>query len=332
MTKANMEIVEITNPEQWDEFVKAQSASFLQSWQWGEILRACGQKIIRLAVQENSETRCQTLVVIKPLLFGWNYGFSPRGPVVKSSELSVVSALLEYFKKNHLVFWRVEPEESNYFGHNVLKRVKDINPEATMVLDVTKSMAEILAGFHAKTRYNIKLAQKKELTLHQGKNFADFWQLMKQTGARDNFGLHPRKNYEAALTSDAVYQLTLKWQGAPAACGCFLAFNDTLYYLYGASDYDLRHLMAPYLIQWEGIKLAQSLGLKKYDFFGVAPGKLENGQYIFNNDHRYRGVTRFKQGFNGNYIFYPGTFDLILNATKYNIYSTLRWWRQRIKL
>lgn len=323
-----METKEINNKEQWDGFLKVLDADFLQSWEWGEILRASGQKIKRLAVVENCEIIAQTLVVYKAMPFGWRYAFSPRGPIIKNVAEAVNNFLADYFKKNNCVFWRIEPAELMRVGAYTIKKVRDINPEATMVIDITKSEEEILSVFHSKTRYNIKLAQKKKLEIKIEKNLTDFWQLMQQTGARDNFGLHPKKNYASALSSPAVYQRTVYYNGAPVACGCFFAFNDTLYYLYGASNYAWRHLMAPYLIQWEGIKLAKQLGLKKYDLFGVAPGRMENGHYVFNEQHRYVGVTKFKQGFNGQYIFYPGTFDLILNKTKYSIYSALRWLRR----
>lgn len=326
-----MEIKEINNIEQWDVFLKAQGADFLQSYAWGEILRAAGQKINRLAVAENGEIIAQTLAVYKKMPFGWQYVFSSRGPVIKGSPKAVYNFLAGYFKQTNCVFWRIEPRELARTSAYIIKDVRDINPEATIIINLEKSEAEILAAFHSKIRYNIKLAQKKELEVKTGKNFADFWSLMRQTGERDNFNLHPKKNYASALSSPAVFQRTAYFNGTPAACGCFIVFNDTMYYLYGASNYNLRHLMAPHLIQWEGIKLAKQLELKYYDLFGVAPGKMENGRYIFNEQHRYAGVTRFKQGFNGRYIFYPGTFDLIINKTKYNIYSALRRWRQKLK-
>jgi lipid II:glycine glycyltransferase (peptidoglycan interpeptide bridge formation enzyme) len=69
--------------------------------------------------------------------------------------------------------------------------------------------------------------------------------------------------------------------------------------------------MAPYLLQWEIIKKAKAAGCKYYDFFGI-------------DEKKWPGVTRFKHGFSGEEIKYPGTFDMIFNLTSYNLYRILR--------
>ncbi len=311
----------------WDNFVSANNLSFAQSWQWGDVLVAEGKNVERLVVEKDGAVVTAAQVVYLPLIFGWHYAFCPKGPV---GELNAefLDIFGEYFKTKKVLFWRIEPAQK-IISKN-LKNSYDVNPRATLVLDLQKSEEEILNAMHAKTRYNIRLAQKKNLEIKNEKNLKIFLELMEKTGSRDNFRLHESKHYEVILNSDLSRQLTVYSEQIPVATAIFIGYGDTFTYLFGASDHEYRQLMAPYLLQWEGIKIGQSEGYKFYDFFGVAPKKNDSSENEFDEKHQYGGVSRFKQGFGGRYIEAPGTFDLILNKTKYNLYTWLRKLRRLI--
>ncbi|MFA6547822.1 MAG: peptidoglycan bridge formation glycyltransferase FemA/FemB family protein [Candidatus Magasanikbacteria bacterium] len=311
----------------WDRLVLAGFAPFAQSWDWGAVLVAEGKEVERLVVENDGEVVFGAQVVYLPLIFGWRYAFCPKGPV---GDLNAENFRLlnEYFKKNKIVFWRFEPAEKIELP-NLIKTV-DINPRATLILDLQKSEEEILEKMHTKTRYNIRLAQKKNLEIKNEKNLKIFLELMKKTGSRDNFRLHETKHYEAILNSDFCKQITIYYEQKPLATAMFVGCGETFTYLFGASDHGYRQLMAPYLLQWEGIKLGKKNNYKFYDFFGVAPKINEEGEYEFDYKHQYAGVSRFKHGFGGVYYEAPGTFDLKINKTKYNIYFWLRKLRRMV--
>ena len=260
------------------------------------------------------------------LPFGWRYAFCPQGPAFEKSQISIPSTrdksqilelFGEYFKEKNCIFFRIEPTEKL-----TAKKTIDINPRATLILDLSKPEEELLAGMHQKTRYNINLAAKKNLEIKNNKDVKIFWKLMEQTGKRDEFKLHPQEHYQNILSADGSYQLTAYNQNGPVASVVLIGFGQTFTYLYGASNYEHRQLMAPYLLQWEAIKLGKKLGYKNYDFFGIAPN--------YDPRHQYAGVTRFKQGFGGQYVETPGTHDLILDKNKYKLYRLLRFVRRLI--
>jgi len=308
---------------EWDNKLTQCDASFLQSFEWGEVLRLSGQKIERVLI-ENGVAKLMGMLVYKKTI-GRRYVFMPYGPLVigegSDSEKSW-QELVEHVRKSGNIFFKFELEKVGscpQFVQTKIKLVKDVNPMATMILDLEKTEEEILASFHQKTRYNINLAIRKNLRVAWEKNFSVFWDLMKKTGARDQFALHPEKNYQTAIESLAVSQVIIYSDDVPVATACFWIFNNTCYYLYGASDHEYRQLMAPYLVQWEAIKTAKAKGCKYYDLFGIAPAD--------NPNHRYAGVTRFKSGFNGKIIETPGTFDLPLNNFWYFVYV----WSRRLR-
>ncbi|HSR89334.1 MAG TPA: peptidoglycan bridge formation glycyltransferase FemA/FemB family protein [Candidatus Udaeobacter sp.] len=325
-----MKILTVNNQQQWDGWLKNnnQYNFFTESWAWGDILLAEGKSLERLAMVEGEEVLAQAQVVYSNLPFGWKYAFCPQGPVIGSQfqdkGFQVYELLIDYLKNKNCIFFRAEPDSEIKNLKFKLNKTIDINPSATLVLDLTKTEAGILSGMHQKTRYNINLAGKKDLQIKNEKNLEVFWNLMKKTGSRDKFGLHHKEHYEKVLASPMACQLTAYEKEKPVACAVFLSFGNTFTYLYGASDYAHRDLMAPYLLQWEGIKIGKSSGCQWYDFFGVAP--IVNGNY--DPKHQYAGVTRFKLGFGGAPQQRPGTFDIVINNKKYQFYQLLRQLRR----
>ena len=319
-----MKILSVTDQQQWDVWLKnnSQHSFFTQSWAWGDILLAEGKRIERLAVVDGEKVLGQAQVVYSQLPFGWQYAFCPGGPVMNSG----YELLVDYLKNKNCIFLRAEPLARIENLGFIIQKTIDINPSATLILDLSKTEEELLAGMHQKTRYNIHLAEKKDLQIKNEKKLDVFWSLMNKTGSRDKFSLHRKEHYEKVLQSPVVFQLTAYEKATPIACAVFVCFGNTFTYLYGASDHEYRNLMAPYLLQWEGIKLGKSGGCRWYDFFGIAP--LTNGGY--NPRHQYAGVTRFKLGFGAEPQQSAGTWDIIINNSKYKLYNILRKLRRLI--
>lgn len=332
-----MKIKLVENKEEWDGWLKQNSehAPFSESWEWGEVLIAEGKKVERLAVVEGSDILAQAQVAYSDLPFGWRYGFTPKGPIVKyhvSSIMYQVCDLLgDYLKEKNCIFFRTEPapliHNTKYIIHNTF----DVNPRTTTILDLTQSEDELLSAMHEKTRYNIRLSERKGLVISHKKDFEVLIKLLRETGKRNEFRLHAKKHYKQILDSTMSYQLSAVLGGRALATIILVGFGNTFTYLYGASDYERRQLMASYLLQWEAIKLGKKLGYKWYDFFGIAPSdsrkskvKSLKSEYLYDVSHQYAGVTRFKLGFGGDILEDPGTFDLIISPLKYRIYGILR--------
>lgn len=327
-----MEIKKITEKEQWNAWLlKQNDPSYLQSWVWGELMQSIGQSVERLGVEENGQILAQAQVIYKPLPLGHQYAFCPKGPVLDRmvDQKKIYQTLSKYLQGRGCIFLRIEPAE--YPKDIPVSDTREINPRATLVLEVVKSEDGLLAQMHPKTRYNIHLAERKGLRVSTEKDFTIFWKLLQKTGTRDGFILHPQKNYQTVMTSLEIRQITIYHpDGQAIAAGGFVGFGDTYTYLYGALDYDYRQLMAPYLLQWSAIKQAKELGYKYYDFFGVAPRVNIEGEYLYDEKHPYAGITKFKLGFNAKPRSAPGTLDLIIDGKKYKLYKLLRRLRKML--
>lgn len=296
-------------------------AEFLASLSWADLLKSEGGKIATWGVYDDLENLLAVFNLIETKLpLGLKYYYLPRGPIFRSnlaldSQLSIWQFLKANFKKQGAIFLRIEPLNPPDKSLGAFK-VHNLQPQETLLLDLQPNEAELLNSFHQKTRYNIRLAEKKGITVREGgaaKDFADFWRLMKATGARDGFKIHGQKHYQtlASYNRDFIKLFVAEKDGETIAAGLFSFFGNKVTYLHGASDHAARQLMAPYLLQWTLIKLAKAGNYKLYDFYGI-------------DEIKWPGVTRFKLGFSGFRFSYAGTHDLILNPAKYNFYKLLK--------
>lgn len=320
----------ILNQKQLDKFVSEQThGQFLQSWDWSEFNDKLGTKVWRLGVEVDGQLVAATILIKKSLPLGRAYFYSPRGPIANyqliTNAYQFNTFLAEEIGKlgqgEKVIFWRCEPAGDFRLKVCNVKSFPTISiqPNKTIILDLTKSEEELLSAMHPKTRYNIKLAGKKNLTFKHGQpndaDFVKFWQLMQATKQRDNFSLHSQAYYRAMLATPLMELWQVYFEDRLLAVAIVAKFGDTATYVHGASSNDLRPLMAPYWLHWQIIQEAKKEGYKYYDLFGVDKVK-------------WPGVTRFKEGWGGDNITYPGTFDLVFNTGYYRLYQLLRGLRR----
>ncbi|PIT90604.1 MAG: hypothetical protein COU22_01235 [Candidatus Komeilibacteria bacterium CG10_big_fil_rev_8_21_14_0_10_41_13] len=327
-----MELV-ILQPNELDNFVSGQEVSqFLQSSSWANFQENVGHKVWRFGIKEN-ERLIATAVIIEHLLpLQKSYLYCPRGPIIDSdlTEAKQAKVLGLIFskardltietKQAEEIFFRFEPLSEIKLKEVRLHKTKDIQPSTTSILKLAKTSEELLQDMQAKTRYNIRLAEKHEvkvakLTSH---DWPKAWPLFKQTSRRDNFNLHPQNYYQTMLEKLVEVELwvALNQDGDIIVANLISFFGNVATYLHGASDYNHRQLMAPYLLQWQIIQEAKNRGCKYYDFHGLAPKNQPN--------HPLVGVSRFKQGFKGKTVSYPGAFDLVYSKGWYKLYKLSR--------
>ena len=269
--------------------------SFLQSKEWMDFQKALGRKVWEM----------DGINVVKHNLpFGKSYLYSPRcrGDFLKK--------IKEIAKKENAIFFKIEPLD--FARGKPFKKSTNIQPRKTLILDITKSEEELLKQTHHKTRYNIRLAEKKGVLVKKDKNkFADFWKLIQQTTKRDGFWPHPKEYYKKMIEISGVELFLAIYKDEVIAANIVVFYKKTAIYLHGASDYKYRNLMAPHLLQWQQILEAKKQGCTEYDFWGI-------------NEKKWPGVTRFKKGFNGKEVIYPGAYDLIFQPMWYRVYKIAR--------
>ncbi|MBI4132994.1 peptidoglycan bridge formation glycyltransferase FemA/FemB family protein, partial [Candidatus Uhrbacteria bacterium] len=146
-------------------------------------------------------------------------------------------------------------------------------------------------------------------------DFDVFWRLLSHTMDRGGFRTHPRSYYEKMLEIPFVDLWRAEWEGHVVAMGIWSSFAGTVTYLHGASASEYRNLMAPHLLHWTIMRSAKTRGEVAYDFWGVD---------VAGTHPSWAGFTRFKTGFGGAVVEYPGTFDLPISRFGYRLYQLAR--------
>jgi lipid II:glycine glycyltransferase (peptidoglycan interpeptide bridge formation enzyme) len=203
-----------------------------------------------------------------------------------------------------------------------------IQPRRTLVLEISGQEEDILARMKQKTRYNIRLAGRKEVVVYPSSDIGVFSQLMNVTGERDAFGVHTqayyRRAYELFHPVGACELLIATFEDQPLAGLMVFAHGKRAWYFYGASNNQHRNRMPTYLIQWEAIRWAKQKGCTTYDLWGVPDAKEEELEKQFTDRHDgLWGVYRFKRGFGGELKRAEGAWDKVYTPLLYMGYKVL---------
>ncbi len=321
-----IEIVE--KPDGWNREILRMNGGFLQSWEWGEFQRKTGCEPLRL---RDAETGARAQMLKRPLPFGKFYWYCPRGPLGGADFLCRHAAAAN----RKAVFLRVEPLESFTPRECPImpKSTAPVQPSQTLIVDLRREPEALLAAMHEKTRYNIRLAERKGVRVYPASGKADsfelFWELMGETASRDEFRAHGKTYYRRMLETlcgnprDGSNEtpwaelLFAEHDGRVLAANLMVYFGGVATYLHGASGSVRREVMAPYALHWQAMLRARDLGCRAYDFWGVAPEGA-------GADHPWAGISRFKRGFGGSDVKYPGAFDLPISRFWYRLYALAR--------
>lgn len=260
-TVGAMSLRYLKTKEEWNEvFTPHEQSEFLQSWEWGEFQQALGRTVFRIAVADTA-----VLAIVMPLPLGKQYLLVSRTAAPMSD---LVEQLQLLARSIGALFIRIEPiSEIPERG----KRVGDMQPSKTMLMDLSLSEEELLKGMHQKTRYNVRLAERKGVMCKIGteKDIDAFYELSKDTFERKGKSLFSKKYFKTLIIQPFSKLCIAEYNGKPLVINLITEYGDTLTYKDGGSSSEYKNLMAPYALQWFQIKYAKEQGYRWYDFGGL---------------------------------------------------------------
>jgi peptidoglycan pentaglycine glycine transferase (the first glycine) len=312
----------------WERFVATHPrGNLLQTTEWGLLKAEFGWDWELVTIGEEAPT-CGAMILYRHLpLHAGTIAYIPRGPVVDWTDEVLVSRLFNAVhqalrRRRAWACWMepgVRQEEdlgTTFADLGYRGSARTIQPRRTICVNITLSEDEILMAMKSKTRYNIRLAERKGVVVRKGtvEDLPLFHALMEETGDRDEFGIHTEAYYHCAFelfaAHDRVALLIAEYRGEPLAGLMVFAVGTTAAYISGASSSRHRNLMAPYAVQWAAIQWARSKGCIYYDLWGVPDAdeaQLEE-EFADRSDGLW-GVYRFKRGFGGDLVRYAGLWE-----------------------
>jgi lipid II:glycine glycyltransferase (peptidoglycan interpeptide bridge formation enzyme) len=240
----------------------------------------------------------------------------------KENVLFIQIETLDYSEEKNNVY-------SELFKDNIWYYKKFITP-FTAVINLEKTEDEILSEMKPKWRYNIKLAGKKWVEIKSvektKENIEEYYKLMLETTSRDNFSWNKLDYYITFLEKIENSELLLAYKDDVVIAGWIFVFDDNIsiyYYWASTSKKEYRNLMAPYLLQWEAIKIAKKNNSKIFDFLWVSSPDSENDSLS--------GVTSFKKKLTPDIRFVSESYIFINKKLKYNLFKIVRKIRKLLK-
>jgi peptidoglycan pentaglycine glycine transferase (the first glycine) len=324
----------LSTPFDWQQFIKKHSeAHILQTEEWGRLKSAFGWTSHYLISGDTG-----ALILFKKLPLGFSVGYIPKGPL-GPDWVRFWPEVDRLCKQQRAIFLKVEPDihqddltVEGFEKGDFIPESRTIQPRRSIIINLSGTEEDWLSRMKQKTRYNIRLAQKKDVVVEKSADIAEFHSLMQVTGSRDGFGVHSRAYYQMAY--DIFHPLglcellTARYNGKALAALMVFASGKRSWYLYGASGDEERNRMPAYLLQWEAMRWAASRGCVEYDLWGIPDEDEETleAQFSDRSDGLW-GVYRFKRGYGGSMVRSVGAWDRVYNPLIYRFYQL--WSRRR---
>jgi lipid II:glycine glycyltransferase (peptidoglycan interpeptide bridge formation enzyme) len=286
------------------------AANLLQSHAWGEVQARAGWETHRIEVATASGPLPVSAQVGASGLPGFSRIYVPRGPVCAPTNLeafrAVEEGLLELGRERRALALEIEtpwPEEAVPSGHPWLGWTLTAarQPLATVVVDLQPAPAAILASFHSKARYNVRLAERRGVLINEDASLVDLITCIQATEERQRIHL-PSPEHLAAVCEHlgkSARILAAEVEGELVAAILTASFAAEATYLYGGATGRHRDRMPNQLLQWRAMLRARDEGCRAYDLWGVPETD--------DPDHPWRGLAQFKLGFGGRRIRFAGS-------------------------
>jgi peptidoglycan pentaglycine glycine transferase (the first glycine) len=299
-----------------------------------------------------SRVRAAGLVLLRNLSLGslttsLKVIYVPKGPLLNWDDVSlrrqILDDLKQLAKRLDAIFIKIDPDvligsglpgdpgaqeaalggavQADLAARGWVESAEQIQFRNTVLIDLEAGEQALMGRMKQKTRYNIRLAQRKGVQVRAGsqQDFPLLYRMYAETSLRDGFVIRPQDYYQCVwstfMQAGMLEPLIAELSGEILGAIMLFRFGERAWYLYGMSRDLHREKMPNYLLQWEAICRARIAGCRVYDLWGAPE--------IFDASDSLWGVYRFKEGFGGSVARYLGAWDLPVNRWAYRLYTQI---------
>ncbi len=334
-TKADRDSGLLSPVDQWDQFLTTRpEIGYKQSSWWAEFLESRGWESFSIVARDGDTICGGAIVLVKMFAPEKYFYYVPHGPVLPEDQTDaaelfddIIAYIDERRKEKSQVVshLRLEPRwlERPEFVAGCRESTWWLEPRKTLCVDLLPSEDAILQQMKKKGRYNIRVARKHGVSVvvdNSPQGLADFMSLYKATTERQAIRRHSTdyfRNLTATLFPHGRGDIFFaEYRGERLATALNVYFGNTATYKYGGSLPVHRNVMAPYLLQFEAMLKAKSLGCQWYDFYGVSPKDMP--------DEPWADFSTFKRKFGGQELSFVPSLDYMYDADAYREYRDLK--------
>ncbi len=337
---------------EWDERIAAlPNPHLLQTWEWAQVKAAYGWTPMPLTWDRAAAMLLKRQVLSQSFAARLCILYAPKGPLGDLSDASIRSRVLsemeEFGRQQGAILLKIDPDvelgsgvpgqedardsEAGLQFQSYLRRrgwrfsESQVQFPNTVVMDLRPSETELLERMKQKTRYNVRLAEKRGIRVRTGTldDLPSLYRMYAETSVRDGFVIRDEAYYRTVWQSFMrprgqnvcpwAEPLIAEVEGEAVAALFVFYFAGRAYYLYGMSRESHRKKMPNHLLQWEAMKRAKDRGCESYDLWGAPDA--------FNESDSMWGVFRFKEGLGGRVVRTLGAWDYPASPLWYTAYT-----------
>jgi peptidoglycan pentaglycine glycine transferase (the first glycine) len=340
------------SPAEWNDLIaRLPNPHVLQSWQWGQEKARLGWQPLPYVWRDaRGQVQAAALILQRTIATG---GFAlrprilyvPKGPLLDWRNTNLCTTVLDdlqaFARQQGAIFVKVDPDVCLGTGipgsteavedagglavkNNLSQRgwrfsAEQIQFRNTVQINLAPSEDELLGRMKQKTRYNIRLAQRKGVQVRIGgeEDCEQLFRMYAETSVRDGFVIREREYYLRVwgdfIQAHLAEPLIAEVEGQAVAAVIIFSFAGKAWYLYGMSRELHREYMPNFLLQWEAMRRAKAAGCTVYDLWG-APDEFVESDPLW-------GVFRFKEGLAGDVVRTLGAWDYPAQPLLYRLYS-----------
>jgi lipid II:glycine glycyltransferase (peptidoglycan interpeptide bridge formation enzyme) len=344
---------QVAGRDEWNALISSlPSAHILQSWEWGEFKSRYGWRARRFVWNDENGHPVAAAQILRRRPFHPSSFiplpsvlYVPKGPLLDWRDAALRARVLDDLqalaRRERAILIKIDPDlpvvtsppgsnqpdatgaalTSHCTLHTWRFSPDQIQFRNTVTLDLRRSETEILAGMKQKTRYNVRLAEKKGVRIRPGA-LADLdllYRMYAETSVRDGFVIRSADYYRDAwgsfIQAGLAQPLIAEVEGEPVSALILFKFAKTAWYMYGMSREAHREKMPNHVLQWEAMRWAKANGCETYDFWG-APDEFDEADPMW-------GVWKFKEGFGGQLVRHIGAWDYAPSSFLYRLYTAI---------
>ncbi|HVB53261.1 MAG TPA: peptidoglycan bridge formation glycyltransferase FemA/FemB family protein [Candidatus Acidoferrales bacterium] len=320
---------------EWDGRLREwPQANLLQSYAWGEVQNRAGWVTERLEVPTASGPLPVSAQVTASGLPGFSRIYVPRGPVCPASDLAsfqaVLGALVDLGRQHRALALEVEapwaegevPESHPWLSWAPTHARQ---PLATVAVNLRPAPEAIIASFHAKARYNVRLAERRGVVVNEEATVAELTACMEATEERQRIHLPSAAHLKVVMEQlgSSARILAAQVEGEVVAAILIASFAGEASYLYGGATGRHRDRMPNQLLHWRAMLRAREEGCHHYDLWGIPENE--------DPHHPWRGLAQFKLGFGGEQLRFAGARFLRLRPAGATILAVADAARRKVR-
>ncbi|HEY3108106.1 MAG TPA: peptidoglycan bridge formation glycyltransferase FemA/FemB family protein [Chloroflexota bacterium] len=330
-----------THDPDWDAFLaRTAGGDHAQSGLMARLKAPLGWRVARVVVSRDGRIVGGAQLLLRSLPLAGAIGYVARGPLCALDDPALARLVVERLQRvaraRGLRYLIVQPPLNGQavarelVGRGFRPTWLEPQPAHAVLIDLSRSLDDLLAAMKGKTRYNLRLGQRKGIRVREGTeaDLDTFHRLLVATSQRQGFSVQSR-SYFAEMWRIFAPPGNLKLflaehEGEAISAALTIPFGDTVTYKRGAWSGRQGNVHANEVTHWAAIGWAKANGYRYYDFEGIDPrlapgiarGQIEAGSLA-------RSVTSFKLGFGGKVVLSPGNYDYVPNPLLRRAYTTI---------